>query len=244
MTGPSRRARPVHETWRLEGSRGGTVLVDVYPAEDGPIVVFAHGRDNSRKATYVSGAGRLWAKRGITVIGGDAPLHGDRTGDEVPEAVSASPELLDEWLADHRLLLDAVEERFSDRPIGFVGVSMGAIYGVHLMARDERVQAGAFLVLGSNRVSFEERYPGLGEPWTSGAAAVDPVVPAPDISPRPVLMLCADDDELFSRRSALDLYDAFRRPKELVFMPGTHAEWGSPARWFRRMEAFLREELR
>ena len=57
------------------------------------------------------------------------------------------------------------------------------------------------------------------------------------------MLLCADDDELFSRRSALDLYDAFRPPKELVFMPGTHAEWRSPARWFRRMEAFLTEAL-
>jgi alpha-beta hydrolase superfamily lysophospholipase len=235
----------LHETWRFTGSRGGPVLAEAYVSdEQGPVVVIGHGRDNSRHATYVSGAGRLWARRGITVIGADAPLHGDRTGaDEVPETVSAAPELMAEWIADHRRLIDGVEERFPDRPIGYLGVSMGGVYGVHLVAAEERVRAAVFVVLGSNRVSFPERFPGLDGEWLERAAAVEPATPASRVADRPVLLLCADRDEVFSRASALDLYDAFRPPKELVFMPGTHAEWASPARWFRRMEAFLRESL-
>ncbi|HSG79701.1 MAG TPA: hypothetical protein VLD62_08985 [Acidimicrobiia bacterium] len=236
----------VHETWRYTGSQGGPVLAEAYVSDDaGPVVVIGHGRDNSRHATYVAGAGRLWGRRGITVVGADAPLHGDRSGgEEVPETVSAAPGLMAEWVADHRLLVDAVEERLPGRPIGFLGVSMGGIYGVHLVAADKRIGAAVFVVLGSNRVSFLERFPGLDGEWLERAAAVDPADPAPAVAPRPVLMVCADRDEVFSRESALDLYDAFLPPKELVFMPGTHAEWGSPARWFRRMEVFLRESLR
>lgn len=235
----------VHETWCFAGSAGGPVLAEAFVADEaGPVVVVGHGRDNSRLAPYVSGLGRLWARRGITVIGADAPLHGDRAGDEeVPETVSAAPGLMQEWIADHRLLLDAVTTRFPRHPIGYIGVSMGGIYGVHLVAGDSRIGAAVFVVLGSNRVSFPERFPDLDGEWLESAAMVDPAVAAPEVSPRPVLMLCADRDETFSRASALDLYDAFEPPKELVFMPGTHAEWQSPARWFGRMEAFLRQSL-
>ncbi|MDX1691773.1 MAG: alpha/beta hydrolase, partial [Acidimicrobiia bacterium] len=139
-----------HETWRFVGSAGDPVLAEAYLAHDpGPVVVVAHGRDNSRHATYVSGAGRLWGRRGMSVVGCDAPLHGDRAGEPLPEAVTAAPDLLERWLADHRLLLDVVEERLPDRPIGFVGVSMGGVYGVHLVADDQRIRAGVFVVLGS-----------------------------------------------------------------------------------------------
>jgi alpha-beta hydrolase superfamily lysophospholipase len=234
----------IHETWELPGSQDDPVRAEAYLADEpGPIVVIGHGRDNSRHATYVSGAGRLWGRRGISVVGADAPLHGDRISEEVPETVSAAPDLMRRWVADHHLLLDAVVDRFPGRPIGYMGVSMGGMYGVHLMAADDRIAAGAFLVLGSNRISFDERYPGLDGDYLDGARAVDPIGPASSIAPRPVLLLCADRDELFSRASALDLYDAFGPPKELLFMPGTHAEWRSPARWFRRLESFFREEL-
>jgi fermentation-respiration switch protein FrsA (DUF1100 family) len=57
------------------------------------------------------------------------------------------------------------------------------------------------------------------------------------------MVLNADADEIVSRQAALALYDAFTRPKELVFMPGTHTEWGHAARWFRRIEQFFTETL-
>ena len=50
-------------------------------------------------------------------------------------------------------------------------------------------------------------------------------------------------DEVFSRESALALYDALRAPKEITFFPGTHAVWRSPKQWYRRIEGFLREHL-
>ena len=56
-------------------------------------------------------------------------------------------------------------------------------------------------------------------------------------------MVNADRDEVFSREAALALFDAFRPPKEVCFLPGTHAVWRSPARWYRRLEAFFGEHL-
>ena len=234
----------VHETWSFAGSAGGRVLAEAFVADGaGPVVVVGHGRGNSRHATYVSGLGRLWGRRGITVIGADAPRHGDRAGVPIPEAVTAAPDLMEEWLSDHRILLDVIAERLVDRPIGYLGVSMGGMFGVHLMASEPRIAAGCFAVLGSNRVSFPQRYPGLDGEWLEAARVVDPLGSAGAISPRPVLVVCADSDEIFSRESAIDLYDAFGRPKELTFLPGAHAGWQSPARWFRRMETFFVDEL-
>ena len=66
---------------------------------------------------------------------------------------------------------------------------------------------------------------------------------AAEVAPRPVLMVNAEDDEVFPREAALALYEAFHPPKEIHFFPGKHVVWGSPAQWYRTMERFLREHL-
>lgn len=232
------------ETWRFAGSQGDEVLADAYLApEPGPVILIGHGKGNSRKAQYVRGPGALWARTGLSVVAADAPLHGDRAGSApIPEVTAADPELVRWWLADGRALIDVIGERMGGVPLGYVGFSMGGVFGVHLLAGEERLQAGVLVVGGAPTVSVAERFPdrdGLGD----ALAETDPCAVAGDIAPRPVLMLNADDDEIFSRRSALALYDALRPPKELVFLPGTHSEWRRPARWFHHMGEFLREAL-
>lgn len=232
------------ETWRIPGSRGDQIPVDAYlAAEPGPVVVIGHGKGSSRLAQYVRGLGPLWARAGLAVVGADAPLHGDRAcATPVPEITAADVDFVRWWLADARLVIDAVAERFGAVPIGYIGFSMGGVFGTRLLAGDDRLAAGVLVVAGSPTVSVAERFPDRTD-LAVALAETDPCAAAGDIAPRPILMLNADQDEMFSRRSALALYDAFRPPKEIVFLPGGHAAWRSPARWFHHMFAFLRESL-
>jgi dienelactone hydrolase len=151
----------------------------------------------------------------------------------------ADPALLVRWVKDHRLLVDAVEARFgAGVPIAYLGMSMGAVMGCHLVAAEPRITAAVLVVGGSTVVSVPERFDDAGG-LERALAHTDPGIPASRIAPRPVLMLNADGDEIFSRRSALALYDSLRPPKEITFFPGTHAAWRSPAQWNRRMLEFL-----
>ena len=40
--------------------------------------------------------------------------------------------------------------------------------------------------------------------------------------PRPALMVNADGDEFIPRSSVLELYDALRQPKRIVWIPSAH----------------------
>ena len=229
------------ETWRLTGSRGDEVLADAYvTGEPRAVVIGGHGKDNRRSAQYLRGPGLQWAGRGVTLVAADAPLHGDRAGERpVPRATMGDPDLVERWVADQRLVVDAVEERFGSVPLVYLGVSMGAVMGCHLLARDERLCAGIPVVGGSTVVSVPERFDDVDDDLQEALRVTDPELPAARISPRPVLMLNADDDEIFSRRSILALYDALGDARELVFFPGTHSRWRHPRQWNRRMWEFV-----
>jgi fermentation-respiration switch protein FrsA (DUF1100 family) len=154
------------------------------------------------------------------------------------------PEFVAQAARDLRVLVDAVGHHLgTDRPLGYLGFSMGTQYGVPAVAADERFRAAVLAVGGSTTVAVPEIFGEVDEDIRQVVAAVDPVASASGIAPRPVLMVNADRDEIFSRPSALALYDAFDPPKEISFFPGRHVLWRSPAQWYRRMEGFFREKL-
>jgi alpha-beta hydrolase superfamily lysophospholipase len=230
------------ETWRFTGSQGDEVLADAYLTEEpAPVVVIGHGKGNNRKAQYIRGPGALWARAGLNVVAFDAPLHGDRPG-SIPEITAADPGFAQWWQQDAALAVGAARWRLGEGPVGYLGFSMGGVFGVGLMASEDDLRAGVLVVAGSAAVSVAERFPDRSD-LAPLLDETDPCAVAGDIAPRPVLMLNADDDEIFSRRSALALYDAFGSPKEITFLPGTHSVWRSPARWFRLMFDFLWEPL-
>jgi len=231
------------ETWRFTGSRGDQVLADAYLADgSGPVVIGGHGRENNRKAQYLRGPALQWAGRGVSFVSADAPLHGDRAGEApVPAVTIGDPDLLTRWVKDQRLLIDAVEARLGTVPLLYIGMSMGAVMGCHLLAEDDRLRGGILVVGGSSVVSVPERFDDVDDELTGRLMLTDPELAAARIAPRPVLMLNADDDEVFSRRSALALYDALGHPKEISFFPGRHARWRNPRQWNRRMWYFLED---
>lgn len=239
-----RRRHRVVETWETTGSAGTRVRVDAHiPETVERIVVMAHGADNSREARYIEVSGKSFTRHGTAIVAMDAPGHGDRI-DAAPLSVLPGflPGVLEEWVRDHRLLLDIVEGRWPGVPVGFAGFSMGGLFGVPLMAVDRRIAAGAIVIAGSTRLSYPPRLDLTAE-QREVLEATDPAVFAPAVGDRPVLLLCAEDDEIVPMSSVHALHDAFIGPKELVVLPGTHTEWRRAAEWFRTMDEFFKRSL-
>lgn len=233
----------VLERWVMEGSEAGVVDVDVHlPATVERIVVMGHGADNSRAARYIEVSGKSFTRRGTAVIAMDAPRHGDRPGaGPLLTLPGFDAELLEEWVRDHRILLDHVAARWPGVPIGFAGFSMGGLFGVPLMVADDRIAAGAVVIAGSTRVSYPERVD-LGPESRGVLDETDPAVHAPAIE-RPMLVLCAEDDEIVPVVAGEVLAAAFGDPARFVVLPGTHTEWGRAAEWFRTLDEFFVDEL-
>ncbi len=236
-----------HETWAVDGCRGDRVFAEAWLSDDpGPIVIAGHGAASDRNAPYIRGAAKAWARRGISVVAADAPLHGDRAAGRPPPDPHDIHRVafVEQAAADVIRVADAVVATLGDeRPLGYLGFSMGTQYGVPAVADDVRIRAAVFCIGGSTSLAMPSLLGGADAAVVEVVAAIDPVRRAADIAGRPVLMVNADGDEVFSRESALALYDAFERPKEITFFPGRHVEWASPAQWYRRMEGFLREHL-
>jgi dienelactone hydrolase len=220
----------VLEEWTFRGAHGDTVSVDVYlPAEreSWGVVVALHGRGGSRKVPYVRGAAKRWSRDGLTVVAIDAPYHGERSLDQVPNLARNEP-FLAQTVGDLRRLCSAIgtDRRLADLPIGYLGYSMGVLAGVPFMGVDERVRCGVFAVGGA-----------------TGTGTTDPATYAPLIRERPVLLVNADRDEFFDQAAVAALYEAFGGSQELLQFPGTHGNWQHPGRRYRTMFDFLRAHL-
>ena len=50
----------------------------------------------------------------------------------------------------------------------------------------------------------------------------------PRVSPRPVVMLNAEEDERIPRRSVDALWNAAKEPKQIVWLPGLHMQGNRP----------------
>ena len=171
----------------------------------------------------------------------DFPAHGDRRAPGGGFEDAQEPGTIAQALGDLGRVLDLTRAELGPSPIVALGFSMGAQFATLFAAQDDRVAALCLVVAGSNARRIKYTNPRLPPDAWEFLDAVDPAAYAPEVSPRPVLMLCADRDEQFDRIAAFDLYDAFTAPKELMFFPGTHTEWPHPGPVYRRISAFVEE---
>ncbi|HEY3736295.1 MAG TPA: hypothetical protein VGL26_02530 [Jatrophihabitans sp.] len=112
-----------------------------------------------------------------------------------------APRALPEWAA----LLDVLAARYPEiahKPIGFYGVSLGAVIGLHLLAAEPRITAARLGLIG-------------GEHLLQAAQRIRV----------PVEFVMQWDDELISRESSLRLFDALgSTEKSLHASPGGHTD--------------------
>ncbi len=225
---------------RFDVSRAGRTVPGVLwtPAEPGPataLVLIGHGASGHKRTDYVVDVARAFVRRGMAAAAIDGPVHGDRRVDhgenpqltflEFCQAWSSDPSMIDDMVADWSAVLDALLA--SDGvggPVGWWGVSMGTIIGLPFVAAEPRVDAAVLGLMGLTGPTLER--------FAADAPKVE----------RPLLFLVQWDDEMFPRRSALELFDALGGDdKRLYTHPGRHGEL--PGEAFRLSESFLARRL-
>ncbi len=141
------------------------------------------------------------------------------------------------WARDLKAVLDwlcSIEEADKTR-VSVMGFSGGAAVAVYVAAHNERIRA---LVACACPAEFtfppeemlrqarevgtirDPDFPPSFEEWARGFQEVSPINFIGKISPRPLLILHGESDELVPPSHARRLYEKAREPKKLILVPG------------------------
>ena len=126
-------------------------------------------------------------------------------------------------LGDYSRAVDYLGQRKDVDPdrIGYAGISLGAITGLTFVAHDPRIRAMASIVGGANFLGAISNYP-----WDpsvrQSAERVDPFYHVAQISPRPLLLLNAKNDQLVPRFFGEQLHAAAGDSAQKVWVDTDH----------------------
>jgi dienelactone hydrolase len=165
-----------------------------------PLVLIGHGGSQSKNAPGIAElASRFVRAHGFAAAAIDGPIHGARRSDVLAGPAMqrafrdmwATDTRIDFMIADWQATLEALVRMDSvdSGAIGWYGVSMGTAYGLPFIANEPRIRAA---LLGMWGTDYEN----------SARLAED----APSVR-CPVLFQMKWDDQFFSRKGQLDLFD-------------------------------------
>lgn len=180
------------------------------------MVLLGHGgRLHKMGARNVRLANRLVRERGINSVAIDGPFHGDRAPsvgfDYQAAMVEAGVEnVVDQVAGEWRDTLDIISASapFGVTTVGYLGLSMGARFGLSLIASmNERLSAAVLGKFGLRDSGV--LHPGLNtEEFTLRAARGVTV---------PVLFHVEWEDEIFPREAQLSVFDALASENKTLY---------------------------
>ncbi len=208
--------------WHSESSRSG-----------GPLICLGHGASGDCYQVPIPRLAREFAgDLGFFALAIDGPVHGRRRkGDGAMEATLEEWErvgCVEDMIADWKFAIDTVQAlpEVGIGDLGYWGLSMGTIFGLPLVATEQRIKAA---VLGLMGIRGPAHYKGIVN----------------ELAPRiqcPLLYLLQLEDELVTRAEGLQMFDAIgSKNKRLHANPGLHDE--VPMEELLFSKAFLIEQL-
>ena len=194
------------------------------PTGDGPLplVLLGHGAHLSKDDPVMQVLARGFARgvpAGVALM--DCPGHGERrpagsTDEEFERAVAlrmhdpdGDAALVADWLAV-AAAARAAEPRLTGA-LGYAGFSMGALFGLSIVADLPEVQAAVFALGGV----IDDAQVARNAKVRAGASR---------LGEREVLMLNMTRDEHFPIAGAIEVFEAIPGPKRMGVWAGTHVD--------------------
>jgi len=170
------------------------------------------------------------------------------------------------WTRDLGAVLDWLGslEEVDQARVSVMGFSGGAAVAVYVAAHDTRVKSvvacacPAEFTFSPEEMLRQARevgtirdpdFPPSFEEWAQGLKEVSPIRFIDRISPRPLLILHGESDELIDPSQALRLYEKAREPKEFILIHGaghrlrlSREAMEAAARWLKRVNRMVRNE--
>lgn len=197
-----------------------------------PLVLIGHGGGGHKLDESRLDLAHRYTSRGVAAAAIDGPWHGERAPSAGTERERFTEATVNAMVADWRTTLDALAAlpEIDAGRIGYGGVSMGTMFGLPLVAAEQRIRAAVLGLCGFRRVDGSRLEIAARLERDAGAVRC------------PIFYLLQWDDDLFERGGALELFDRLgSAEKQLVANPGRHHETPEHAR--AASTAFLVEQL-
>jgi dienelactone hydrolase len=203
-----------------------------------PCVIVLHGLGGKKDDVFipcVSLGNQGYATLAIDIAGhGERPKIGGKPVGEL--SIPEMRTLLGQTVADLRRCVDflATRPEIDPKRIGFVGASLGGILGAVFVSDEARIKGAVFWAAGgdwgklitTSKHQFAKKYQQPGQMSATEIEAtlsdVDPLTTIAQVSPRPLLFINGDKDDVVPVVCTDCLYAAAKEPKKRITLPGGH----------------------
>ncbi len=193
-----------------------------------PVVIFMHGFGDKKTVDYIQAGHKYFIDNGYAVFRIDIFNHGERFEEEIDFSFTndnkyRSREVIIQTVFDLRRGMDFLETRkeVDANRVGYYGISLGGIIGTIFSGVDERVKASVIAIAGGG-LNLMFGTDALSDKALDFFSIMDPVNYVELISPRPLLMINARNDEVVPPFTSKLLFKKAGNPKEIIWYDAKH----------------------
>ena len=217
-------------TYRSVHDRRVTALLSVPHGADRPVpvIILLHGLGDRKTVDYIEVGNKYFIQAGYAVLRIDVCCHGDRKRyewefDLTDEHRYQTREMMAQTIFDLRRAVDFIETRpeLDISRTGFFGISLGGITGTIFCAVDPRVKVPV-IVLAGGQMNLMFGKEALSKETGDFLSIIDPINYVQMISPRPLLMINAENDDIVPPVTTKLLYKKAKQPKKIIWYPAKH----------------------
>ncbi len=193
-----------------------------------PVIILLHGAGDEKTVDYVEFGNDFLLKENYAVLRIDISKHGDREEEDYDldftgETKYWSREIITQTVFDLRRAVDFIETRneLNSDKIGFFGISLGGITGTIFCGVEKRVKVPVIVLAGGQlKLMFGAK--ALSADTKDYLSIIEPNNFVKEISPRPLLMINAEDDEIVLPIMSKSLYKHAENPKKIIWYSAKH----------------------
>lgn len=193
-----------------------------------PVVILLHGVGDRKTVDYIEFGNDMLYKKGYAVLRIDVSNHGDRIENEFDfdfrgDTRYRTREIVSQTVFDLRRAVDFIETRkeLDANRIGFFGISLGGVTGTIFCGVEKRVKVPV-IVLAGGQLNLMYGKKALSAETKDFTSIIEPNNYVRQISPRPLLMLNAENDDIIPPMMSKLLYKKAKKPKKIIWYPATH----------------------
>ena len=195
-----------------------------------PAVILLHGLGDRKTVDYIEAGHQYFASAGYAVFRIDIDNHGERKEYDYDFDLTDgyrywTRTLVAQTVFDLRRAIDFLESRseIDSERIGFFGISLGGVIGTIFSGVDEREKVPVIALAGGN-LTLMFGIDAVSDDVRDFFSIIDPINFVQNISPRPLLMINAENDEVIAPITSKMLFRKAKSPKEIMWFPSKHRD--------------------
>jgi len=209
-----------------------------------PVIILMHGLGDSKSVDYIEAGTKYFLDAGYAVLRLDISNHGDRYKYDYDFDLTEgyrywTRNIISQTVFDLRRAIDFISahEELDQERIGYFGISLGGIIGTIFCSIEDRVKVPVIILAGGS-LHLMFGMDALSDDTQDYLSIIDPINFVEMISPRPLLMINAENDDIIPPLTSKLLFKSAKEPKQIIWYPTKHHDlpvdevYPDGIRWF------------